>query len=79
MHERFHLLSYGLAIVLVFIGAKMLLLDVYKIPVAWSLVFTVVTLAVTMVLSLKIPAKPGAGGGAYPFGSRKRHAEGESH
>ena len=77
MHERFHLLSYGLAIVLVFIGTKMLLLDVYKIPVAWSLVFTVVTLAVTMVLSLKIPAKPGAGGGAYPFGSRKRHAEGE--
>ena len=79
MHERFHLLSYGLAIVLVFIGVKMLLLDVYKIPVAWSLAFTVVTLAVTMVLSLKIPAKPGAGGGAYPFGSRKRHAEGEGH
>jgi tellurite resistance protein TerC len=77
MHERFHLLSYGLAIVLVFIGAKMLLLDVYKIPVAWSLAFTVVTLAVTMLLSLKIPAKPGAGGGAYPFGSRKRRAEGE--
>ena len=77
MHERFHLLSYGLAIVLVFIGVKMLLLDVYKIPVAWSLAFTVVTLAVTMLLSLKIPAKPGAGGGAYPFGSRKRHAEGE--
>jgi tellurite resistance protein TerC len=77
MHERFHLLSYGLAIVLVFIGIKMLLLDVYKIPVAWSLGFTVVTLAVTMLLSLKIPAKPGAGGGAYPFGTRKRHAEGE--
>ena len=77
MHERFHLLSYGLAIVLVFIGVKMLLLDVYKIPVAWSLAFTVVTLAVTMVLSLKIPAKPGAGGGAYPFGSRKRQADSE--
>jgi tellurite resistance protein TerC len=30
MHERFHLLSYGLAIVLVFIGAKMLLIDVYN-------------------------------------------------
>jgi tellurite resistance protein TerC len=77
MHERFHLLSYGLAIVLVFIGTKMLLLDVYKIPVAWSLAVTVVVLAVTMVLSLKIPAKPGAGGGAYPFASRKRHADGE--
>ena len=37
MHERFHLLSYGLAIVLVFIGTKMLLIDVYKIPVSWSL------------------------------------------
>src|SRR5512135_3169589 len=68
MHERFHLLSYGLAIVLVFIGTKMLLIDLYKIPVAWSLGFTVVTLAVTMILSLKIPAKPGASaGGAYPF------------
>jgi tellurite resistance protein TerC len=79
MHERFHLLSYGLAIVLVFIGAKMLLLDVYKIPVAWSLGVTVVVLAVTMILSLKIPPKAGSGGGAYPFASRKRHAEGEGH
>jgi tellurite resistance protein TerC len=76
MHERFHLLSYGLAIVLAFIGIKMLLLDVYKIPVAWSLGFTVVVLAATMVLSLKIPAKPGAGGGAYPFGAKKRETEG---
>jgi len=71
MHERFHLLSYGLAIILVFIGAKMLLIDVYKIPVVFSLGFTAVTLAVTMILSLKIPAK-GTPGGAYPFGSKKR-------
>ena len=76
MHERFHLLSYGLAIVLAFIGTKMLLLDVYKIPVVWSLGFTVVVLAVTMILSLKIPPK-GKGGGAYPFASRKR-AEGDA-
>ncbi len=71
MHERFHLLSYGLAIVLVFIGAKMLLLDLYKIPVAWSLSFTVVVLAATMLLSLRIPARPGRSGGAYPFASKK--------
>jgi tellurite resistance protein TerC len=77
MHERFHLLSYGLAIVLVFIGAKMLLIDVYKIPVAWSLGVTVAVLAATMLLSLRIPQKPGAGGGAYPFGSRKRPPEAE--
>jgi tellurite resistance protein TerC len=66
MHERFHLLSYGLAIVLVFIGAKMLLIDVYKVPVSWSLGFTVTVLAVTMVLSLRIPA-PARTGTAYPF------------
>ncbi|MDH5210010.1 MAG: hypothetical protein OEW34_15310, partial [Burkholderiaceae bacterium] len=77
MHERFHLLSYGLAIVLVFIGAKMLLLDIYKIPVAWSLGFTVATLAVTMILSLRIPAK-GAKGGAYPFAPKARPAEGDA-
>jgi tellurite resistance protein TerC len=57
MHERFHLLSYGLAIVLIFIGTKMLLLDVFKIPVSWSLGFTVVVLALTMILSLKIPPR----------------------
>lgn len=57
MHERFHLLSYGLAIVLAFIGIKMLLIDIYKIPVAWSLAFTVVTLAATMILSLRIPPR----------------------
>ncbi len=57
MHERFHLLSYGLAIVLVFIGTKMLLMDVFKIPVSWSLGFTVTVLALTMILSLKIPPR----------------------
>jgi tellurite resistance protein TerC len=71
MHQRFHLLSYGLALVLVLIGTKMLLIDVYKIPVVWSLVATVVVLAVTMVLSLMIPPKGGAPRGAYPFRARK--------
>ena len=70
MYERFHLLSYGLAIVLVFIGAKMLLIDVYKIPVTWSLGFTVLTLAITMVLSLRIPATRGQAGTAFPFRAR---------
>jgi tellurite resistance protein TerC len=74
MHERFHLLSYGLAIVLVFIGAKMLLVDVYKIPVAISLGVTVLVLAATMILSLRIPAS-GKGGGAYPFGAKKARTE----
>lgn len=71
MKERFHLLTYGLAIVLVFIGVKMLIIDLYKIPIAWSLVFTLGTLVLTMVLSMKFPAKEGAPAGAYPFAARK--------
>ncbi len=71
VHERFHLLPYGLAVVLVFIGAKMLMIDLYKIPVQWSLLGTASILGVTMGLSLIIPAKPdGKLRGAYPF-SRK--------
>jgi tellurite resistance protein TerC len=70
LHEKFHLLTYGLAIVLILIGSKMLLIDVYHIPVAWSLVATVTVLAVTMVLSLYVPA-PAYTGSAYPFKARK--------
>ena len=50
---RFHLLSYGLAVILVFIGTKMMLIDVIKIPVLASLGVVVGILAVTMVLSLR--------------------------
>ncbi len=34
---KFHLLKVGLSLVLVFVGAKMLLSEVYKVPVVWSL------------------------------------------
>jgi tellurite resistance protein TerC len=74
MHERFHLLSYGLALVLVFIGTKMLLVDLYKIPIGISLAVTVTVLASAMALSLRIPPR-GAGGSAYPF--RPKRAEQE--
>jgi len=70
MQERFHLLSYGLAIVLGLVGTKMLLIDIYKIPVAWSLGTTATVLTATMILSLVIPAK-GKGGSAYPFAAKK--------
>lgn len=71
VQERFHLLSYGLAVVLVFIGTKMLLIDLYKIPVQWSLLGTVLILASAMVLSLLIPPKDGGKPrGAYPFSGK---------
>ena len=50
---KFHLLSYGLAVILVFIGTKMLLIDVVKIPVLASLGVVVAVLAVTMLWSVK--------------------------
>ncbi len=54
---KFHLLSYGLAVVLVFIGSKMLLIDVIKIPVLISLGVVVSVLAITMIWSLKTAPK----------------------
>ena len=52
MAEKFHLLSYGLACVLIFIGGKMLLLDVVKIPVALSLGVVAALIGAAMLLSL---------------------------
>jgi tellurite resistance protein TerC len=57
MADRFHLLPYGLALVLAFIGSKMLLIDVLKIPVLASLGVVVAILAVTVVVSLLRPAE----------------------
>jgi tellurite resistance protein TerC len=51
--SRFHLLNYGLAVILVFIGTKMVLIDVFKIPVAVSLGVVMGILAITMVWSAK--------------------------
>jgi len=52
--HRFWLLSYGLAVVLVFVGIKMLLIDLYKIPIEWSLVFIATIITGSIILSLKI-------------------------
>jgi len=51
--SRFHLLNYGLAVILVFIGSKMVLIDVFKIPVAVSLGVVLGVLAITMLWSAK--------------------------
>lgn len=50
---RFSLLKYGLAAVLMFIGTKMLLLDVVKIPVGISLGVVALLIATSVVLSLR--------------------------
>ena len=50
---KFHLLNYGLALILVFIGGKMVMIDFYKIPVLLSLGVVLGILAITMVWSIK--------------------------
>ena len=48
---RFHLLTYGLAAILVFIGAKMLIVDLVKIPVYASIAVVAAILAASVVAS----------------------------
>jgi len=55
--KLFHYLHYGLSLILVFVGMKMLLADLYKIPIAWSLAFIAVILLVSVALSLLRPKK----------------------
>ena len=57
--DRFSLLKYGLALVLMFIGVKMLLIDIYKIPVGLSLGVVAVIIGVSVWLSLR---RTGGGG-----------------
>jgi tellurite resistance protein TerC len=64
MADRFHLLAYGLACVLMFIGGKMLLMDLWKIPILASLGVVAAMLALSMLLSLWIAPRSPASKGA---------------
>ena len=55
--DRFSLLKYGLAVVLMFIGVKMLLIDVYKIPVGFSLAVVAVIIGASVWASLRKEAR----------------------
>ncbi len=58
MADRFHLLSYGLALVLMFIGVKMLLIDLFKIPVFLALGIVVALIATSIAASMIWRPKP---------------------
>jgi tellurite resistance protein TerC len=55
--ERFSLLKYGLAFILMFIGVKMLLLDIFKIPTGVALGVVASILVLSMGLSLWVTRK----------------------
>ena len=55
MPERFHLLNYGLAAIVIFIGVKMLIMDLYKIQIPWVLGTIFAILALSIAASLLRP------------------------
>lgn len=58
--NRFHLLKYGLALVLIFVGLKMVWLNNAfdgKFPITWSLGIIVGIIAISVILSWKYPKK----------------------
>lgn len=55
MIDKFRYLHYGLAIILGFVGIKMLMADVYHIPIYFSLGFIVFILGLFIFVSIKIP------------------------
>src|ERR671923_503416 len=54
----FHYLPYGLSLILVFVGIKMLLVDIYKIPIGMALGTVAAVLVISMIASILFPPKP---------------------
>ncbi|MFP1734647.1 TerC family protein [Lonsdalea quercina] len=52
--EKFSLLKYGLAVILIFIGVKMMLIDLVHIPVSLSLGIVAAILMVTILINIWI-------------------------
>ena len=55
--DRFHLLKYGLAMVLAFIGSKMLIMPWYHVPVQASLAIVAVLIGASVIASLFVTRK----------------------
>ena len=67
--EKFHLLKYGLSVVLIFVGLKMVWLNPWyggKFPIAHSLGFISTVLAASMLLSLLFPKRAGRSASGSP-------------
>ena len=52
LNGRFHLLKYGLALVLVFVGTKMLIADFYKVPIGLALGLVALIITTSVAASL---------------------------
>jgi tellurite resistance protein TerC len=55
--KMFHFIHYGLSAILVFVGTKMLLSDIYKVPIAISLGLIAAIITASIIASLLWPGK----------------------
>lgn len=55
--ESLVFLHYGLSVILAFVGIKMLILQIYKIPTSTSLGFIGLTLFFSVLISLLVASK----------------------
>lgn len=58
VEQYFHYLKYGLSTILIFVGIKMSITDLFKIPVEISLIVIVFVLAIAMIASVIVKKKP---------------------
>ena len=56
--HRLHLLHYGLAAILAFVGGKMIAARWFEVPTLWSLLIVLGTVAIFAAASLLMPAPP---------------------
>ncbi|MFB1115167.1 TerC family protein [Dickeya dadantii] len=57
--QKFSMLKYGLAVILIFIGIKMMLIDLFHIPVAISLSVVAAILLVTILINIWVNRRAG--------------------
>lgn len=56
--DRFHLLGYGLAAIVTLVGVKMLVMDLFKVPISWMLATVAVVLAASIGASVVVSPRP---------------------
>ena len=64
--QLFHYLNYGLAFILVFVGFKMILSDIVKIPIIVALGVIAGVLVVSIIVSVLFPKKTEQAPGGTP-------------
>lgn len=71
--QLFHYLHYGLSVILVFVGAKMLISDIYKVPIGIALSVIAGILIVSVIASILRPRQTTSSPPAGPAQEKAEH------